>query len=122
VGLSAAIADVLAVFRNVELSDGSKLRATDNAGQVTPPCVWLPPPTIEFNYAKHVLNVTWTAYLVAPASSSLSMPTTLSQLVDIVAGLFPFTTGDPQLLTLQGAGQPVPSYELKWLARITIGD
>lgn len=121
-GLADAIADVLATFRAVQLPDGSQLRATDDSAQVTPPTVWVPVPTIEFNYSKRVLNVTWQAYLVAPASSTKSVTPTLAQLVDAVAGLFPFTTGQPQLLTLQGGGQPVPSFQVTWLARITIGE
>jgi len=120
-GLAAAVDGVLATFRAVELPDGSQLRAFDDSAQITPPCVWLPVPSIEFQYSKRVLSVTWQAFIVAPPSSTKSVTPTLSQLVDAVSGLFAFTDGSPQLLTLQGGGQPVPSYRITWLARIPIG-
>ena len=102
-GLAAALDQVLATFRAVQLPDGSQLRAFDDSAQVTPPCVWVPVPTLEFNFSKRVASVTWDAYLVAPPSSTKSVSPTLSQLVDAVTGLFPFTTGQPQLLTLHVA-------------------
>ena len=69
-GLAQAVADVLARFRSVELADGSKLRASDDSGQVTPPSVWLPVPALDFQYGKRVVVVSWQAYLVAPNSST----------------------------------------------------
>jgi hypothetical protein len=119
-GLAQAVEDVLARFRSVELSDGA-LRATDDSSKLVPPCVWLPVPAVEFQYGKRVLVVSWQAYLVAPASSTQSVTPRLSELVDVVAGLFPFVDGTPTALTLPGGGQPVPSYQLAWSARIPIG-
>lgn len=119
-GLAQAVADVLAAFRAVDLGE-HKLRAFDDASNVNPPCVWLPVPALEFQYGKRVVVVTWQAYLVAPNSSTQSVTPTLSELVDAVVGLFPFTDGTPTALTLPGGGQPVPSYQLAWSSRIPIG-
>jgi len=119
-GLAVALGDVLTRFRSATLA-GEPLRATDNSAQVNPPCVWVPVPSVDFQYGKRVLVVEWQAYLVAPNQSTASVPTTLSDLVDAVVGLFPFTSGTPYPLTLQGGGQPVPSYQLTWSARIPIG-
>lgn len=119
-GLAQAVEDVLAAFRSVEL-DGHPLRAFDDSAQVNPPCVWLPVPALEFLYGKRVVVVSWQAYLVAPNSSTKSVTPTLSELVDAVVGLYPFTDGTPTPLTLPGGGQPVPSYQLAWSSRIPIG-
>jgi hypothetical protein len=120
-GLAAAVAEVLAKFRAVELGNGFHLRAFDDSAQVTPPGVWLPVPAIRFQYGKRVIEVDWQAYLVAPNSSTQSVTPTLSELVDAVAGLFPFTDGTPTPLTLREGAQPVPSIQLVWSSRIPIG-
>jgi hypothetical protein len=120
-GLAQAVADVLATFRSVELADGSNLRASDDSAQITPPTVWLPVPGLEFQYGKRVAVVTWQAYLVAPNSSTQSVTPRLSELVDVVTGLFPFVDGTAVSLTLPGGGQPMPSYLLAWSSRIPIG-
>lgn len=120
-GLALALGDVLTTFRSATLPDGSSLRVFDDSAQVNPPCVWVPVPAVTFQFGKRVLDVTWQAYLVAPNSSTKSVSSTLSDLVDAVTGLFPFTDGSPQPLTLPGGGQPVPSYQLTWSARIPIG-
>jgi len=119
-GRLAEAADVLATFRTVEL-DGNRLRAFDDASQVNPPCVWLPVPSLDFQYGKRVVVVTWQAYLVAPNSSTQSVTPRLSELVDAVVGLYPFMSGTPLPLSLPGGGQPVPSYQLTWSSRIPIG-
>lgn len=119
-GLAEGVQDVLDRFRSATLN-GNPLRVTSDAGQITPPCVWVPAPDIDFQFSKRCLDVSWSAYLVAPNQSLASISPTLSDLVDAVTGLFPFTTGRPQLLTLQGGGQPVPSYLLTWSARVPIG-
>lgn len=120
-GLAEAVADVLARFRAVTI-DGKPLRVFDDSAKVAPPCVWVPVPDVEFQYGKRVLVVQWQAYLVAPNQSTESVSATLSALLDAVVGLFPFTSGTPFPLTLQGGGQPVPSYQLVWSARIPIGE
>lgn len=119
-GLAAALDAVLGKFRTVDVN-GAPLRAFDDSGQVNPPCVWVPVPSIEYQFGKGVLQVEWQAYLVAPNQALTSVSPTLSALVDAVAGLFPFTSGTPFLLTLPGGGQPVPSYQLTWNDRIPIG-
>jgi hypothetical protein len=120
-GLAEAVADVLAKFRTATIN-GKPVRVFDDSAKIAPPCIWLPVPNVEFHYGKRVLIVEWQAYLVAPNQSTESVSATLSALVDAVTGLFPFTGGTPYPLTLQGGGQPVPSYQLVWSARIPIGD
>lgn len=120
-GLAAAVQEVLTTFRAVTLPTGAQLRAFDDSATVSPPCVWVPVPAIEFQFGKRVLDVTWQAFLVAPNTSTQSVTATLSGLVDAVTGLFPYTSGNPQPLTLPGGGQPVPAYQLTWSARVPIG-
>jgi hypothetical protein len=120
-GLVSAVADVLATFRTVNVN-GSPLRAFDDSGQVNPPCVWVPVPSVVFQFGKRVLEVEWQAYLVAANSSLVSVSSTMSEMVDAVTGLYPFRTGTPYPLSLPGGGQPVPSYQLTWSARIAIGE
>jgi hypothetical protein len=119
-GLAAAVADVLARFSSCTFN-GAPLRVFDDSNLVNPPCVWVPVPQLEFAFNKATAVATWTAYLVAPNNNTLSVSQTLSQLLDVVAGLFPFTEARAQPLSLPGGGPPHPSYQVTWQSRIQIG-
>ena len=119
-GLAEAVAQVLARFQTITYN-GAPLRVFDDSNNVNPPCVWVPVPDIEFVFHKGTLEVDWSAYLVAPNNSTLSVSQTLSELVDAVAGLFPFLEARAVPLNLQGGGQPNPAYQLTWQSRIKIG-
>lgn len=121
-GLAEAIETVVARFRGVQV-DGQPLRAFSEPTDVNPPCVFVPPPDVTFQFHKHRLAVTWTAYVVAPTGPR--QPGAfghLAAIVDAVAGLFPFTAGDLYTLTLPGGGPPAQAYRLTWNATIAIGD
>jgi hypothetical protein len=119
-GLAAAVDTVLATFRSAQWN-GAPLRVFDDSALVNPPCVWLPVPDLAFRFHKGCIEVTWTAYLVAPPSSTTSVSSTLSGLLDAVTGLFPFLDATATPLTLPGGGQPAPSYQVTWNDRIPIG-
>ena len=124
--LSDAVAEVLAAFRGVSVAgratlDAYPLRATDDAGDIQTPTVWLPVPELTFQYSKQRALVTWTAYLLAPNSPKQRTTTDyLSLMIDAVAGLFPFTSGSLYTLTLQG-GTVAQAYQLTWISHIAIG-
>ena len=119
-GLAAAVADVLNAFAGRDFR-GHPIRVTDDSNVVVPPCVWVPMPALTFQFAKGCVDVVWTAYLIAPNTNTTSVSETLSGLLDAVTGLFPFREGTAQPLTLPGGGQPAPSYQVTWNARIPIG-
>jgi hypothetical protein len=118
--LAEAVAQVLERFSSLTFN-GTPLRVYDDSNLVNPPCVWLPVPGLEFAFNKHTAVVTWTVYLVAPNNNTLSVSQTLSQLLDVVAGLYPFTEARAQPLSLPGGGPPNPSYSVTWQSRIQIG-
>jgi hypothetical protein len=119
-GLAEAVAQVMERFGSVTYQ-GHPLRVFDDSNNVNPPCVWLPVPELEFVFHKGTMEVTWTAFLVAPNNNTLSVSQTLSELIDAVAGLFPFLEARAQPLTLREGAQPVPTYQVTWQSRIKIG-
>jgi hypothetical protein len=119
-GLADAVGDVLAAFAGRSLN-GHALRVTDDSNVVNPPAVWVPMPTLTFQFSKRCMEAEWSAFLVAPNTSTVSVSATLSALLDAVLGLYPFIDATPQPLTLPGGGLPVPAYHLTWSSRIPIG-
>lgn len=119
-GLADAVAAVVATFRALEF-DGAPLRVFDDSTHVNPPCVWLPVPAVVFRFDKRRLEVTWTAFLIAPNTTTRSVSAVLSELLDTVAGTYPFIDATAQPLTLPGGGQPVPTYQLTWRSTVPIG-
>jgi hypothetical protein len=119
-GLAEAVQTVLERF-GAQTFNGAPLRVYDDSNSVNPPCIWVPMPAVEFTFYKGTMEVSWSAFLVAPNTSTVSITQTLSQLVDAVAGLFPFTDGRAQPLQLREGAQPVPTYQLSWQSRIKIG-
>ena len=126
-GIATALVDVLNAFRGVSVSgsptmDAQPLRATQDPNDIQTPTVFVPPPDVDFQYSKRRLQVTWTAYLVAPNSPKQRTTTEwLSVMIDAVAGLFPFTSCELFSLTLAG-GVPAQSYKLTWQSIIAIGE
>lgn len=118
--LAEAVSQVLERFSSLTFN-GAPMRVYDDSNLINPPCVWLPVPGLELAFHKGTAVVTWTVYLVAPNNNTLSVSQTLSQLLDAVAGLFPFTEATAHPLTLPGGGPPHPSYAVTWLSRIQIG-
>jgi hypothetical protein len=114
------MAAVLERFRTAEFQ-GNPVRVFDDSNNVNPPCVWVPMPEVAFSFHKGTMEVTWTAFLVVPASSTVSISEALSGLTDAITGLFPYTDGRPQPLRLREGAQPVPAYQLTWQSRIKIG-
>jgi hypothetical protein len=104
-GLAASVDAVLAAFAG-RTWNGAPLRVTDDANVVNPPCVWVPMPSLDFRFQKRCIDVTWTAFLIAPNTNTTSVSRTLSGLLDAVVGLFPFLEGTAQPLTPPGGGQP----------------
>src|SRR3954464_11071294 len=98
-GLSDAMEVVLAAFRGVQVN-GAPLRAVSDPADVNPPCVFVPPPDMAFQFHKGRAEVTWSAYLVAPtAPRPAGGLGHLATILDALMGLFPYTTGDLYSLT-----------------------
>lgn|SRR6185312_11274309 len=117
---------VVAGFHGVSVAgsatmDAYPLRAVSDPADIQTPTVWVPLPDISFQFHKQRAEVTWTAYLVAPNSPKQKTTTEwLSQMIDAVTGLFPFTTGELFTLTLPG-GVAAQAYKLTWQSHIAIG-
>jgi hypothetical protein len=120
VHLADELATVLGVFRGLTYR-GAPLRATADEHDVNPPCVFVAPPDIAFRFAKDRSDVTWVAYLVGPNTTTGTAGDALAELVDTVAGAFPFTAGAYWQLTLPGGGTPTRAYQLTWSDTIPIG-
>lgn len=125
-GIATALADVVDAFRGVSVSgsaiDAYPLRAVSDPQDVQTPTAWIPLPDVEFQFHKGRLDVTWTAYLVAPNAPKQRTTTEhLSAMIDAVTGLFPFTSGELFSLTLPG-GVTAQAYKLTWHSLIAIGD
>ena len=70
-GIARALSgEVVAAFRGVsvegEAIDAYPLRAVSEPADIQTPTVWIPLPDVEFQFSKQRLDVTWTAYLIAP--------------------------------------------------------
>jgi hypothetical protein len=116
VSLSKAVVDVLAVFA------GAGVRATDDARDINPPCVYLVPPAGSLRFDRHRAEVTWTAYLVTGDAGARAATRALSDLVDHVAGTLPITTFERRALPVPGGGDPLPAYEITWKSTVPIGE
>jgi len=127
VGLETALGEVLAAFRGVSVAvspttDAYTLRATSDPNDIQTPTVYVPLPDVEFMFNKGRLDVAWAAYLVPPNAPKQRTTTEhLSAMVDSVAGLYPFTTGELYSLTLPG-GTSAQAYKLTWHSHIPIGE
>jgi hypothetical protein len=115
VSIATATADVLAAF----LAAG--VRATDDAREINPPCVYVVPPQGAFRFDRGTADVTWTAYLVTGDAGATAATRALSDLVDQVAGTLPITTFIRRALPVPGGGDPLPAYEFTWKSIISIG-
>lgn len=126
-GIATAMEDVIAAFRGVsvggsETADGVPLRATSDPADIQTPTVWVPLPDVEFQFNKNRILANWAAYLLAPnAPKQRTTIEHLAAMVDAVAGLFPFATGDLYTLTLAG-GTSAQAYRLTWHSTIAIGE
>lgn len=125
--IASALNGVVAAFRGVSVAgsatlDAYPLRAVSDPADIQTPTVWVPVPDIRFQFHKHRAEVTWTAYLIAPNSPKQNTTTDwLSQMIDAVTGLFPFTTGELYSLNLPG-GVTAQAYRLTWESHVTIGE
>lgn len=113
--LATATAAVLALFTAADL------RATDDAREINPPCVYLLPPAGSFRFDRGRADVTWTAYLVTGDAGARAATAALSDLVDKIAGTLPLTTFTRVALAVPGGGDPLPSYEFTWKSHVEIG-
>jgi hypothetical protein len=115
VSIATATAAVLQVFTD------AGLRATDDARDINPPCVYLVPPQGSFRFDRGSADVTWTAYLVTGDAGARAATKALSDMVDKIAGTLPVTTFTRRALPVPGGGDPLPSYEFTWKSLVTIG-
>ena len=97
------------------------VRAVDDARDINPPCVYLTPPQGTLRFDKGKADATWTIYLVTGDAGARPATKALSDLLDKLAGRFPFTTFERVALAVPGGGDPLPSYQLTWKSLITIG-
>jgi hypothetical protein len=119
--LADAIGAVADSFGGV-LVAGVPLRVYTDSTQVNPPCAFIPPPDLAYQFSKRRAEVTWVAYLVAPQPGRQdSTSGHLAALLDAVAGLYPFTTAELFDLTLPGGGPSTQAYRLTWIQTIAIG-
>ena len=113
--LATAAADVL------DKLQGAGVRATDDARDINPPCVFLVPPQGTLRFDRNRADCTWNLYLVTGDAGARTATRHLSDLIDQVAGLFSFTTFERFALTVPGGGDPLPSYRLTWKSLTPIG-
>ena len=113
--IATAAADVLQ-----QLQDAG-VRAVDDARDINPPCVYLMPPQGSLRFDRGRADATWTVYLVTGDTSARVATRALSDLIDKVAGVFPFTTFERVALALPSGGDPSPAYQLTWKSLIEIG-
>ena len=113
--LATDTAAVLQVFLD------AGLRATDDARDINPPCVYLMPPAGTFRFDRHRADVTWTAYLVTGDAGARAATKALSDMVDKIAGKLPITTFDRRALNMPAGGDPLPTYEFTWKSTVSIG-
>ena len=115
--IATAAADVLQQLQ------GAGVRATDDARDINPPCVYLVPPEGSLRFNRGTADCTWTIYLVTGDAGARTATRALSDLIDKVAGVFSFTTFERVALSVPGAGaDPLPSYRLTWKSLVPIGD
>jgi hypothetical protein len=116
VSLATATTDVLGVFT------AAGIRATDDARNINPPCVYVMPPAGSFRFDRGRASIDWTAYLVTGDAGARAATAALSDMVDKLAGALPITTFTRRALAVPGGGDPLPAYELSWESTVTIGD
>lgn len=119
-GLEDAMTAVVEKFRTATI-DGYPLRVTTDENRLVAPCVYIPLPDLAFRMGPTRVDVTWVVYLVANNSEADVATFNLAQLVDAVAGLFPFTSGATWLLSIPGGGTQTRAYQLTWSDKTTIG-
>jgi len=113
--IATATADVLQKLQDVGV------RAVDDARNINPPCAYLVPPQGNLRFDRGHADVTWSLYLVTGDAGARPSTAALSDLIDKVAGTFPFTTFERVALAVPQGGDPLPSYLLTWKSLIPIG-
>lgn len=113
--ISTAVNETLAAF------NAAGIRAVADPRDVNPPCVLLIMPTIEFRFEKRRADLEWSAYLITGNTGANSATAALSEMVDTIRGIRPFTRGTPYALPLPGGGDAVPAYLITWRDSTPIG-
>lgn len=113
--LASAVADVLAAFT------AAGVRAVADLRDVNPPCVWVLPPEGSFRFDRNRATIEWVAYLVAPNVGTRPAASALSELVDQVTGIGPFTTFTRDAVQMPDGADPLPAYRVSWTTTATIG-
>jgi hypothetical protein len=116
VSITTAVEETLAAF------SAAGVRAVSDPRDANPPCVLLIMPTIEFRFDKRRADLEWSAYLITGNSGANSAIIALSEMVDSIRGIRPFTNGTPYALPLPGGGDAVPAYLIKWRDSTPIGE
>lgn len=102
--------------------DGEPQRVFTDPQDVSPPCMFLPPPSADFTFDKRGGKATWELFIVAPTAGGNGPAfDTIYDLVDalVVLGL-PLESMDNYQLTLP-SGVIAPAIRVTWPERIRIG-
>lgn len=102
--------------------DGVPARVFTDPQDVTPPCLFLPPPSAAFTFGKGTAEAVWELFIVAPtAGGNAPAFDTIYDLVDALVPLgLPLDQMENYSLTLP-SGNVAPAIRVTWPARIRIG-
>lgn len=120
--LQGAVAAVVARLETVSV-DGQAVRVFTDPQDVSPPCLFLPPPSADFMFDKHGAKATWELFVVAPTAGGNSPAfDVIYAMTDALVALgLPLASMENYQLTLP-SGVIAPAIRVTWPERnIRIG-
>jgi len=119
--LQGAVAAVVARLETVSV-DGQPVRVFTDPQDVAPPCLFLPPPTADFQFDKRGGKATWELFIVAPTAGGNSPAFgVIYAITDALVDLgLPLDQMENYQLTLP-SGNVASAIRVTWPERIRIG-
>jgi hypothetical protein len=119
--LAAAVRSVVARLETVTVA-GAAVRVFTDPQDVAPPCLFLPPPSGDFQFAKGLVEATWEVFVVAPtAGGNDPAYDVVYAMTDALVPLgLPLASLENYQLTLP-SGVVAPAIRVTWPERIRIG-
>lgn len=114
--LAGAVGDLL------DQLTGAGIRATADIRNINPPCVYVPPPWINWRFGKGYVDLSWTLNLVVPNSGrDVALKNLGPLLIDVYEALVPINCAPTDAryseLTVPDGGPPMPCYEMNLTTR-----
>jgi hypothetical protein len=105
-----------AVTQLVERLSDNGIRAAVDTRDLNPPAVLVIPPDMAWRFARDTWDATWRLLLVVPNTGSgqdlVALDALIGQVRDALGGAP--TTGVARTVSIDGAHDPLPAYELSW--------